>query len=195
MVEDARCAPWSSPRRRAPRPGSCRGSTSGSRSRSRTGSPAPSRPPAPRQRPVSGRTAASHATKRRRRPTAAPRMRRTKSVSQPILLGDLSPRCRLAGRRSTVLRSAFDVVLVLRSALASRSAFAFKRLGWSCFRMVLWHGSRHFCVAASGSANTKIALPPLGRLISGASTIGMLVPQLAAPMPTGTATYWRPPTE
>ena len=53
----------------------------------------------------------------------------------------------------------------------------------------------HFTTARSGSANTNSALPLLGRLMSGASSIGIVVPQLAAPPPTGTATYCRPPTE
>jgi hypothetical protein len=45
-----------------------------------------------------------------------------------------------------------------------------------------------------GSANTKSALPVFGRLMSGVSISGIIVPQLAAPTPTGTATYWRPAT-
>jgi pimeloyl-ACP methyl ester carboxylesterase len=49
-------------------------------------------------------------------------------------------------------------------------------------------------VVHHGSANTNSAFPVFGRLTSGVSISGIIVPQLAAPTPTGTATYCRPAT-
>jgi len=49
-------------------------------------------------------------------------------------------------------------------------------------------------VVNQGSANTNKAFPVFGRLTSGVSINGIIVPQLAAPTPTGTATYCRPAT-
>ena len=51
-----------------------------------------------------------------------------------------------------------------------------------------------YATGCFGSANTMIALPPVGRLISGLRRSGIAVPQLAAPTPTGIATYCRPST-